>query len=72
MAADALTGADLQSFRTGAQLVAAVCNVGLNLLLIPLFGIMGAVIATVVSEALLAGLFRAYISFKRAPERSAQ
>jgi len=52
-AADTLTGADLQSVRSGSQVVVAVINGLLNFWLIPLYSWRGAIIATIVSEFLL-------------------
>lgn len=54
--ADTLTGAGYQGRRTVAQLVVAVVNVALLLALVPLWGIWGAVCATLVAEALLAAM----------------
>jgi O-antigen/teichoic acid export membrane protein len=48
-----LTGAGLQRFRTGAQLMAAVLNFGLNLWLIPRHGWLGAAWASVATDAAL-------------------
>jgi O-antigen/teichoic acid export membrane protein len=50
----ALTGAGLQRYRTGTQLVAVAVNLGLNLWLIPRHGWHGAAWASVVTDGLLA------------------
>lgn len=50
---DALTGADAHGFRTGCIVVAALVNVVLNAVLIPVWSWAGAVTATYVSEGLL-------------------
>ena len=52
-AADTLTGADLQSVRSGSQVIVAIINGLLNFWLIPLYSWRGAIIATIVSEFLL-------------------
>ena len=54
--ADSLTGAGLQGVRTACQLGVAVFNVGLNLALIPVFGMSGAVAASIATDAVLAAL----------------
>lgn len=56
-AADLLTTSDKQARRTILAGLAALVNIGLNLYLIPHFGIRGASWATVVTEALLAAGF---------------
>lgn len=53
-AGNALTGADLQRYRTSALAVTATVNVVLNLALIPTYTWRGAVAATLASEILLA------------------
>ncbi len=50
MAADALTGAGFQRSRSIIQVSAAILNVGLNIILIPLYSWKGAVWATLSSE----------------------
>jgi len=50
LAADALTGAGFQRSRSFVQVGAAVLNVGLNLVFIPLFSWKGAIWATLTSE----------------------
>ncbi|MEM7757914.1 MAG: oligosaccharide flippase family protein [Cyanobacteria bacterium P01_A01_bin.40] len=52
-AADTLTGADLQSVRSGTQVVVAMINGLLNFWLIPLYSWHGAIWATITSEFLL-------------------
>lgn len=52
-AADTLTGADLQSVRSGSQVVVAIINALLNFWLIPLYSWHGAIWATIASEFLL-------------------
>jgi O-antigen/teichoic acid export membrane protein len=53
LAADALTGSGNQGFRTLSQIGIALVNIGLNFILIPDFGITGAVISTLFCEMLL-------------------
>lgn len=52
-AADTLTGAGRQGARTRIEFVAAVFNVALNLVLLPLYSWRGAACATLLTEALL-------------------
>jgi O-antigen/teichoic acid export membrane protein len=52
--ADALTGAGYQRLRSGLQVAAALLNISLNLVLIPVYGAVGAVLATHFSLAALA------------------
>jgi len=52
--ADSLTGAGMQGIRTACQLGIAVLNVLLNVVLIPTFGISGAVASSIATDALLA------------------
>jgi O-antigen/teichoic acid export membrane protein len=52
LVSDALTGAGFQGMRSGIQVCSAVCNVGLNFWLIPLYSWQGAAIATLVAEGL--------------------
>lgn len=47
---DALTGAHLQSTRTACVVIAAALNVGLNVVLIPRYGVEAAVVTTYVSD----------------------
>jgi O-antigen/teichoic acid export membrane protein len=51
--ADALTGAGYQGVRTIIQVALAAINIGLNLVVIPLYSWKGAALATLVTEALL-------------------
>lgn len=53
LAADTLTGAGSQGFRTIVQIVVAIVNVALNLWLIPVYGVFGAVVSTLVCELVL-------------------
>lgn len=52
LASDALTGAGLQAVRTRCVVISAAVNLGLNLLLIPLYGVAAAVATTLVAETL--------------------
>jgi len=54
MTGSALTGAGFQSWRTTAQVIAAVLNLGLNLWLIPRAGWLGAAWASVATDGALA------------------
>ena len=53
-AGDALTGAGLQRYRLGTQIVAAVLNLSMNLYLIPRHGWLGAAWASVATDGTLA------------------
>ncbi len=53
---DALTGAGRQGARARSQFVAAGANVAMNAVLIPRYGVAGAMVATYVSEGLLLGV----------------
>jgi O-antigen/teichoic acid export membrane protein len=53
IAADTLTGADLQGYRSLTQIGVAVFNIILNLWMIPRYGWQGAVIASLASDGLL-------------------
>jgi O-antigen/teichoic acid export membrane protein len=67
IAADILTGAGLQRVRTIIYIVAAGLNVGLNLILIPAQGWLGACWATVATESLLAvALWSVVLYYRRA------
>ncbi len=55
-AANALTGSDLQHLRNRAIFIAVAVNLALNLAVVPRWGWRGAVLSTLVAEALLAGL----------------
>jgi O-antigen/teichoic acid export membrane protein len=52
-----LIALDRQRWLTGAFMAAAVFNVGVNLLVIPVFGIYGAAAVTILSELVLLGPF---------------
>jgi O-antigen/teichoic acid export membrane protein len=56
MTGSALTGAGLQNYRTGTQLVAATLNFLLNLWLIPNWGWHGAAWSSLCTDAALAGM----------------
>jgi O-antigen/teichoic acid export membrane protein len=56
MAAEALTGAGRQGWRTALEGIVVVFNVGLNFWLIPIYSWRGAAWATLASELLLASL----------------
>lgn len=53
LAADMLTGLGRQGARTAIQVGVLALNVTLNLVLIPVYGVWGAVVATLVSEVVL-------------------
>jgi O-antigen/teichoic acid export membrane protein len=55
-AGDALTGAGLQRYRLGTQIVAAVLNLSMNLYLIPRHGWLGAAWASVATDGTLAAM----------------
>ncbi len=50
IAADSLTGAGFQSWRSGVNVATALLNIGLNLWLIPTYSWQGAVWATLISD----------------------
>ena len=52
LAANTLTGLDYQKIRSVIQVVAAVINVFLNIWLIPIFGLYGAIWATLASDSI--------------------
>lgn len=54
LACDAITGADRNRVRMAIQVTAAVINVALNVALIPVLGMYGAALATLISETFLA------------------
>lgn len=56
LAADTLMGSGFQGFRSMSQIAVAVINVGLNIILIPEFGIPGAVVSSLLCESVLAAL----------------
>lgn len=70
LAADTLTGCGHQSYRTAVQASMAAINVCMNFYLLPQYGIAGAVISTLLCEALLGSLLWLYIvvQLQRAPE----
>lgn len=61
LAADTLTGCGRQGFRTIAQVGAALVNVGLNLFIIPVWGVYGAAVVTLVCEGVLAAVLWGHI-----------
>jgi O-antigen/teichoic acid export membrane protein len=63
----ALAATGRHRLRTSAQCVVAVVNVVANIMLIPGLGWVGAVCATLGSEAILAGIFAWGLRFSRAP-----
>jgi O-antigen/teichoic acid export membrane protein len=63
----ALAATGRHRLRTSAQCVIAVVNVVANIMLIPGLGWVGAVCATLGSEAILAGIFAWGLRFSRAP-----
>jgi O-antigen/teichoic acid export membrane protein len=67
---NALTGANYQTARTVIILTAAVANIGLNLVLIPLYSWRGAMIATYITEAFLVIASWSVIQRKRRAEAS--
>jgi len=50
---DTLTGSGYQGWRSGIQIIVAICNVVLNLVLIPQYSWIGAAIAAIASDLLL-------------------
>lgn len=54
LAADALTGAGKQGVRTLAQVCVAAINISLNLVLLPVFGVVGAIISSIACDFILA------------------
>ena len=63
-----LSAADLQRFLVVALLIGVVANVGLNLYLIPTHGIVGASVATIVSQLLLLSIYSVrYYRWLRSP-----
>ena len=54
LAADTLMGSGYQGFRTGAQIGIAIVNLVMNVILIPIHGIAGAIISSLLCEAILA------------------
>lgn len=72
LAADSLSGAGLQRVRTRCQVSIAVLNVGLNIWLIPKYGLDGAIISSIASDASLAIVLWTvvYTLLSRAPTHS--
>ena len=64
LAADSLTGANHQRIRSAMQLTIAAVNVVLNAWLIPAYDYWGAVVASLLSDGLLAVLLWAVIAIK--------
>jgi O-antigen/teichoic acid export membrane protein len=56
LSGSALTGAGLQRYRTGSQLVASMFNLGLNVILIPQHGWLGAAWASLLTDGALAAM----------------
>jgi O-antigen/teichoic acid export membrane protein len=56
IAGSALTGAGLQRYRTGTQIVAVAVNAGLNLWLIPAHGWRGSAWASLATDGLLGAM----------------
>ncbi len=75
-AADALTGAGLQGARSAWQVGVAGLNVGLNLALIPTYGVGGAVVSSLACDAALGlalwGLVARHLRAQRRRERRAE
>lgn len=69
---DALTGAGRQRTRTLCVSIAAATNVSINLALIPILGLTGALVATFVAEVLQASLLclAVYLGLRRSPRDS--
>jgi O-antigen/teichoic acid export membrane protein len=57
----ALTGAGLQTYRTSSQVAAALASLGLNILLIPRYGWLGAAWGSLLTDGLLALMNSAYL-----------
>jgi O-antigen/teichoic acid export membrane protein len=53
MLGDSLAGAGLQGIKSGIQIIVALINIVLNLYLIPSYGLMGAIVSSVVCNLLL-------------------
>lgn len=69
LAADTLTGCGRQGFRTIVQIAVAGINVVLNLALIPLMGVTGAVVSTLTCEVLLSSVLWVRIFTARRNEK---
>jgi O-antigen/teichoic acid export membrane protein len=72
IAADALSGADLQFQRSVVQIGIAVMNVLLNLWLIPRFSWHGAVISTLISDGMLMVVLWSLVAWRYRQETIAQ
>jgi len=72
LAADTLTGSGHQTYRTSVQVGMAVANVAMNFYLLPLYGVGGAVISTLVCEALLGMFLWLYIAAQLRTQRIAE
>jgi O-antigen/teichoic acid export membrane protein len=72
IAADALSGADLQFQRSVVQIGIAVMNVLLNLWLIPRFSWHGAVISTLISDGMLMVVLWLLVGWRYRQETIAQ
>lgn len=68
--ADALTGAGFQYLRSLAQILTAIINIMMNFILILHIGILGAAIATLFSEVVLAFTLLGIIIYKNNLEKS--
>jgi O-antigen/teichoic acid export membrane protein len=68
--ADALSGAGLQPTRTGIQVVAALVNIGLNLVILPRYSWRGAAWTSLGCDGLLAVLFWATAFYYRRRQQS--
>lgn len=71
-AADALTGAGFQGWRTGVQVLVAVVVTGLHILIVPLYAWGGAIAVSIVGDVMLCGLYWAMIGYLLKRERSGQ
>lgn len=58
--ADALTGSGLQRVRTAGQVGSLICNIGLNLVLIPRLGWLGAVYSSITTQVMLLFIWGGY------------
>ena len=74
LAADTLSGGRMQGRRTVAQIAVGVVNAGLNVWLIPAYGWQGAVVSSLVCDALLAVLLWGCLvaALRRDPPRDAE
>lgn len=68
--ADAVTGSGFQNFRAVAQIFAAVINILSNLLLVPAFGVHGAIFSSVFTEVLfLITIWLIWVFIRRSDEK---